>query len=129
MLTSAKLRRFWYYKVYFLKVHMSVYLCAKFQVSSIPLTSFRQGGGEEVVHSTSWKFSTWWTFSLYFVYIFIADSIFLTKFCSSDPSFNGNILISLYLKSETFALAQLCDYSFIHTIYKFRGMVLAGNSH
>ena len=25
---------------------------------------------------------------------------FLTKFCSSDPSFNRNILTSLYLKSE-----------------------------
>ena len=28
---------------------------------------------------------------------------FLTKLCSSDPSFNGNILTSLYLKSETSA--------------------------
>ena len=81
------------------------------------------------VHSTSWKFSTWWKFSLYLVYIFIADWNFLTKFCSSNPSFNGNILMYLYLKSETSAQAQLCDYSFIHTIYKFHGMVLAGNSH
>ena len=73
--------------------------------------------------------STWLKFGLYFVYIFIADWNFLTKFCSSDPSFNGNILTSLYLKSETSAHAQLCDYSFIHTIYKFHSMMLAGNSH
>ena len=78
---------------------------------------------EGSVHSTSWKFS------LYFVYIFIADWNFLTKFCSSDPSFNRNILTPLYLKSETSAHAQLCDYSFIHTIYTFHGMVLAGDSH
>ena len=35
-------------KVYFLKLlklHMSMYLCAKLQVSSITLTSFRQGWG------------------------------------------------------------------------------------
>ena len=50
---------------------------------------------------------------------------FLTRLCSSDPSFNGNILTSLYLKSETFAHAQLCHYSFIHTMYKFHDMVFA----
>ena len=81
------------------------------------------------VHSTLWKFSTWWKFGLYFVYIFIVDWNFLAKFCSSDPSFNGNILTSLYLKSKTSTHAQLCDYSFIYAIYKFHGMVLAGNSH
>ena len=59
----------------------------------------------------------------------IANWNFLTKFYSSDPSFNGNILTSFYLKSETSAHVQLCDYSFIHTIYKFHGMVLAANSH
>ena len=32
--------------------------------------------------------------------ICIAHYNFLTKFCSSDPSFNRNILTSLYLKSE-----------------------------
>ena len=69
-------------------------------------------------------YSTWWKFGPYFVYIFITDWNFLTKFCSSDPSFNGNILTSLYLKSETFAYAQLCDYSFILTLYRFHGMVL-----
>ena len=37
MLTSTKGP--WYYKVYFLKLHMSVYLRVKFQVSSITLTS------------------------------------------------------------------------------------------
>ena len=46
--TSAKLRNSWYWKVYFLKLHVSVSLRIKFQVSSIYLTSFRQverGGG------------------------------------------------------------------------------------
>ena len=81
------------------------------------------------VHSTSWKLSTCWKFGLYFVYIFIADWNLLTKFCSLDPSFNGNIFTFLYLKSKTSARARLCDYSFIHTIYKFHGTVLAGNSH
>ena len=72
--------------------------------------------------SNSWKFSTWWKFGLYglyFVYIFIADWHVLTTFCSSDLSFNGNILRSLYLKFGTSVHAQLCDYSFIHTICKF----------
>ena len=81
------------------------------------------------VYSTSWKFSTWLKFGQYFVYIFIAHWNFLTKFCSSDPSFNGNFLTSRYLKSETSAPGQLCDYSFVHNRYKFHGMVLAGNSH
>ena len=44
MLTSAKLRGPWYQKLYFLKLHMNVYLRAKFQVSIISLRSFRQGG-------------------------------------------------------------------------------------
>ena len=42
MLTSAKWRGPWYWKVYFLKLHY-VYVCTTFQVSSIILTSFRQG--------------------------------------------------------------------------------------
>ena len=54
----------------------------------------------------------WWKFGLYFVYIFIADWNFLIKFTS-----------------EISAHAQLCHYSFIHSIYKFHDMVLAGNSH
>ena len=73
------------------------------------------------VHSTSWKFG------LYFVYIFIADRNFLTNFCSSDPSFNRNILTSLYLKSETYVHAWLCDNSFTHTIHKFHDMMSVGN--
>ena len=77
----------------------------------------------EGVDSTSWKFG------LYFVYIFIADWDFLIKFCISDPSFNRNILTSLYLKSGTSAHAQLRDSSFIHTIYKFNDMDLVGNLH
>ena len=47
ILTSAKLRGRWYYKVYFLKLNMCEYLRAKFEVSSMILTSFRQEGGEE----------------------------------------------------------------------------------
>ena len=43
MVTSAKLREPWHKKVYFLKLHMSVYLHTKFQVSNSILTSFRQG--------------------------------------------------------------------------------------
>ena len=43
MVTSAKLREPWHKKVYFLKLHMSVYLHNKFQVSSSILTSFKQG--------------------------------------------------------------------------------------
>ena len=41
ILASAKLRGPWYWKVYFLKLHMCVNLLTKFQVSSIILTSFR----------------------------------------------------------------------------------------
>ena len=67
---------------------------------------------------------------LLYLFIYLFKSLFtFGKFCSSDPSFNGNILTSLYLKFETTAHAQLFDYLFIHTVYKFHGMVLAGNSH
>ena len=41
MLILGKFRQSWYYKLYFLKLHMRVYLRTKFQVSSITLTSFR----------------------------------------------------------------------------------------
>ena len=44
MLTLAKLRRPWYQKLYFLKLHMNDYLRAKCQVSNVSLTSFRQVG-------------------------------------------------------------------------------------
>ena len=47
------------------------------------------------VHSPSWKFS------LHLIHIFRADWKFLTKFDSSDSSFNKSILTLLYLKSET----------------------------
>ena len=43
MLTSTKLRRSWYQNIYFLKLNMCVYLPTKFQVSSMILTSFKQG--------------------------------------------------------------------------------------
>ena len=49
------------------------------------------------VHSTLWKYSTSWKCSLHFFYIFRTDWAFLMKFCSSDPSFNRNILRLLYL--------------------------------
>ena len=45
MLTSTKLRKPRYYKVYFLRLRIGVYLHAKFKVSSIIPTSFRQDGG------------------------------------------------------------------------------------
>ena len=51
--------------------------------------------------------STWWISSLHFVYIFRKDWNFLTKLRSSDPSFNRNILRSLYLKFKTSAHAQI----------------------
>ena len=54
---------------------------------------------------------------------------FLTKFWSPDPILNRNILISLNLNSETSGHAQLRDYSFIHTIYKFYDMVSVKNLH
>ena len=41
MLTSPKLKVSWYKNIYFLKVNMCVYVHAKFEVSSIILTSFR----------------------------------------------------------------------------------------
>ena len=44
LLTLAKLSGTWYYKVYFLKLHMRVYLGIKFQVSRVTLTSFRHWG-------------------------------------------------------------------------------------
>ena len=43
VLTSVNLRGPWYQKIYFLKLHICVYLRAKFQVSTIILTSIRQG--------------------------------------------------------------------------------------
>ena len=50
MLTSAKLRRSWYQKVYFLKLNMLMYLHTEFQVSSIIVTSLKQvRWGEGVV--------------------------------------------------------------------------------
>ena len=66
-------------------------------------------GGGWVVHSTSWKCG------LYFVYIFRTDWKFLIKFCSLDPSFNGNIL-SLYienLKHLRMCTLQLLIYIFL----------------
>ena len=47
ILTSAKLRGSWYQKVYFLKLHMDLYL--RFQVSSIIVTTFSRAGGGGVI--------------------------------------------------------------------------------
>ena len=46
-------------------------------------------------------------FSLHFVYIYRSNSNFLIKFYSSDPSFNINILTSLYLKFKISAHAHI----------------------
>ena len=75
------------------------------------------------MHFILWKLCTSWKFDLHFGYIFIVDWNFLTKFLSSDPSFNKNILTSLY----TSAHAQLRNHLFINTIYKFHDMVSVGN--
>ena len=40
MLTLSKLRVSWQYELYFLKMHICVYLSIKFQLSSVILTSF-----------------------------------------------------------------------------------------
>ena len=74
------------------------------------------------VHSTSWKCN------LYFVNIFKAGCNFLTKFCSSDSSFNSSILKSLYVKFElllmrNYAITRLC------ILYKFHDMVSDWNLH
>ena len=53
MLTSAKLRGARHQQAYFLKLNMSVYFRAKFEVPSIILTGFRQEGGGRVVNFTS----------------------------------------------------------------------------
>ena len=58
------------------------------------------------MHSTLWRYSTLSKFILYFVYLFRTDRNFLSNFCSSDPSFDRNILRSLYLKFKISAHAQ-----------------------
>ena len=71
MLTSAKVRMLWYYKLYFLKLNMCLYLHAEFEVSSIILTSFRQGVYLEILmhiqpHSQSRKQEKEWKPPLFF---------------------------------------------------------------
>ena len=46
MLTSAKLREFWYLNVYFLKLNMCVFFRGRYKVCSIILTCFIQGRGK-----------------------------------------------------------------------------------
>ena len=53
------------------------------------------------VYSISWKFS------LHFVHIVRTGWNFLTKFVSSNPSSNRNILTLLYLKFETYVHVQI----------------------
>ena len=53
ILTSAKLRGSWYQKVYFLKLHMDLYLRTKFQVSSIIVTTFSRGRGGGLFYAPS----------------------------------------------------------------------------
>ena len=72
---------------------------------SIKYVHSKGEGGD--VHFTSWKYFNLWKCSLHFVYIFKTEWNFLIKFCSSDPSFNGNILRSLYLKFQTSAHAHI----------------------
>ena len=59
------------------------------------------------VHSTWWKYPTSWKFNQHFVYIFRTGWNFLIQICSSNLSYNRNILRSLYLKFKTSAHAQI----------------------
>ena len=110
---AGKINLFWEKMLDFLKKYMLDTLCNISEWTTVHL----------------WKFSTSLKFGLYFAYIFITDWNFLTKFCSSDPSFNRNILTSLNLKSETSRHALLHDYSFIRNTYTFHDMVSVGNLH
>ena len=64
------------------------------------------------VQSTSRKFFTFLKFSLHFVYIFRTVWNFLTKFGSSDSSFDKSILAPPYLKSEKSAHTQITITSY-----------------
>ena len=59
------------------------------------------------MHSTLWKYSTSWKFSLHSVYIFGKDWNFWTKFQSTDLSFNRNILAPLNWKFKTCAHVRI----------------------
>ena len=66
------------------------------------------------VHSTFWQYSTSWKCSLHFFYVFRTDWNFSMKFCSSDPSFNRNILRLLYLKFKPSVYAHIAiTYYFV----------------
>ena len=64
------------------------------------------------LHSTWWKYSTLWKCSLHFVYIIRTDWNILIELCKPDPSFNRNILRSLYLKFKTSAHAHIATSYF-----------------
>ena len=52
------------------------------------------------------------------LYLYLQNGMeFLIIFCSSDPSFNRNILTFLYLQFK-------CNYSLLYIIYKFIDMIL-----
>ena len=86
-----------------------------------PGLGFKRWGGRI---SGGWRVEIW---SVFYLYLYSRLELFLTKFCSCRSSFNGNILTFLYLKAEIYVHAQLVDYSFIPTVYKFHDMVLVGN--
>ena len=65
------------------------------------------------MHSTSWKFSR------NFVHNYWTVRVFLTKFRSSDLSFNWSILTLLHLKFETFAHAQIAVIHYYILITSF----------
>ena len=88
-----------YIQLYLAYINSLIVICVRFaqnhhfcirsfilHVSSFILSIFN------LILNILWKFSTWWKFGMYFVYIFVVDWNFLTKFCNSDLSFNGNIL-------------------------------------
>ena len=66
----------------------------KWSSSLITVTTFFI---EHPLHSTLWRYSTWWKFSLHTAYIFRATWNFLIKFWNSVQSCNINILTLLYL--------------------------------
>ena len=72
----------------------------------------RGRGWRYPVHSTLWKYSTSSKFILHFVYLFRTDQNFLSNFCSSDPSFDRNILRPPYLKFKISAHVQMTVTSY-----------------
>ena len=101
MLTSTKLRRSWYQKVYFLKLNMCLYLPTKFEVSSIILTSFKQGRPSPIPKWTSEKPTP------------IRLKHFLKLYRSHLPFFQShmNVLLEFVLVERNFLEGLLEEYS------------------